>query len=175
MEKRAMMLIEAMKRLRVIEKRMGANMEQIRKYAALVSTERPFFPTEEEQKQEVRGLIQANGDLLEEYLKLKLAIEHTNLTVCIEIEGEKRTISEFLVIKRKLAKLMEETFYALNTVEAEKRRRDQRSQDREPVITRLYDERFRNEGIRKWSDLYNAIDSRLEVVNATTELRRLPA
>jgi len=42
-----MMVIEAMKRLRIIEKRMANNAEAIQRYASMVSTEKPYFDNED--------------------------------------------------------------------------------------------------------------------------------
>jgi len=51
------MIIEGMKRLRVIKKRMANNIEGVNKYAAIVSNERPMFGSEDEQKKEVKQII----------------------------------------------------------------------------------------------------------------------
>ena len=76
-----MKIIEALKKLKVIEKRMEKNKSQITQYASMISTERPIFDTEEKQRKEVSSLIQANIDLMKEYLDLKGKIEKNNITV----------------------------------------------------------------------------------------------
>ena len=47
-EKKQMMIIEGMKRLRVIKKRMASNIDSVNKYAAIISSERPMFGSEDE-------------------------------------------------------------------------------------------------------------------------------
>lgn len=169
-----MKLIEAMKRLRLIEKKMDGNCSDITRYSSIVSTERAYFDSETEQKREVIGLVQSNVDLMNEYLKLKRSIEYTNLTVTVSMGETKYTISDLLVLKRKLAKKMQETFASMNDSGAERRMRNVSSTgDKPPQVIRLYDEKVRNEGLRAWSDLYYEIDSRLEVINATTDLHEL--
>jgi len=165
------MIVEAMKRLRVIEKRMAANCSDITRYSSMVSTERPQFESEEIQRKTVKSLVQANTDLVSEYLKLKKKIEFTNLMTEVEIGGIKYRISDLLVIKRKLAKMMQNTYSAMNPSDAEMRIRGVRSPEGQtPSVIRLYSEEDRSKGLRLWQDLYDNIDSRLEVINATTPL-----
>ncbi len=164
--------IEAMKRLRVIEKRMKSNTDSITTYSSSVSTEIPLFKTEDTQKREVANLIQANGDLLKEYLRLKRRIEETNLKTIVEIGGVEHTISDLLIIKRKLAGIMVNTYRALNERQGENRKGSAGigPDGTRPHIIRFYDEKEKNEGLRKWQDLYDNIDSRLETINALTDL-----
>lgn len=167
-----MKLIGAMKRLRVIEKRMQSNCTSITTYASSVSTEKPLFETESVQKKEVSSLIQANGDLLKEYLCLKRKIEETNLRTIVEIGGVDYAISDLLVIKRKLANNMVRTYRALNDEQGERRKGSAGAgpDGVRPHVVRFYDEKEKNEGLRKWQDLYDNIDSRLETINALTDL-----
>ena len=167
-----MKLSEAMKRLRVIEKRMVDNSQQITKYASLLSNEKPAFESEDKQKGEVAKLIQANTDLMKEYLDLKTRIEKTNLDTKVEIGGTKYSLSELLVIKRKLADSMIVTYRALNDNTAESKMRMGMAGKSETSVTviKMYAEKDKNDNLLKWQDLRDNIDSRIDVVNATTEL-----
>ena len=166
-----MKIIEGMKRLRVIEKRMESQERAITEYSSKLSTEMPRFRTKEDQAKEVASLIQSNNDLCAEYLKTKRSIEYTNLKVTVELQGKSYCISDLLVIKRKLSKMMVATYRSLNDCMAQSRLRNAPKFDGEtPKVEVLYDEREKLENIRKWQDLEDAIDSRLEVVNATTDL-----
>ena len=170
-----MKIIEAMKKLRIIEKRMMQNRDRISKYASSVSTEKPLMNTEEDQVKEIKSLVQSNDDLLKEYLQLKCSIERTNLSTIVEVSGYKGSISELLVIRRKLAKLMTSTYDAMDDTAGMKKLNSYgiRTRDNEysrPDLVRFYDEKEKNEGLRKWQDIYESIDSRLEVVNATTDI-----
>ena len=166
-----MKIIEGMKRLRVIEKRMESQQRAITEYSSKLSTEMPRAQTKEDQAKEVASLIQSNNDLCAEYLKTKRSIEYTNLKVTVELQGKSYCISDLLVIKRKLSKMMVATYRSLNDCMAQSRLRSAPKFDGEtPKVEVLYDEREKLENIRKWQDLEDAIDSRLEVVNATTDL-----
>jgi hypothetical protein len=172
------MLIQAMKELRIIEKKMANNAQAIQRYASMVSTEKALFETEDKQKRELKALIQSNQDLMERYLILKKQIEYTNLFTTVEINGIKYAISDLLVIKRKMAQSMLNTFNSLNDQEGSSRLRSYgptASQSGErPHVVRFFKEEEKIAGLKVWQDLYDNITSRLEVVNATTPLMSLP-
>ncbi len=166
-----MKIVEALKRLRVIEKRLTSHRESVTRYSSMVSTEKPLFETEDRQRKEVISLIQSSKDLIEEYLKIGKQIKKSNLQVIVEMGGRDYTISDLLVIKDKLAGLMVKAFSALNDSAGESRLRHSTSvEGKTPHVVRFYREEMRNEGLRVWQDLYDNISSRLEVVNATTDL-----
>lgn len=173
-----LMLVEGMKTLRVIEKKMTHNQGDIQRYASQVSTEKPYFETEEKQANEVKKLVQANTDLMSRYLNLKQRVEYTNLMTVVEMDGVKYTISELLIIQRKLASMMFSTFNALNDNEGNARLRHTpapQSGTAAPHVVRFYKEEEKRAGARKWQDLMNNIITRLEVINATTPLLGLPS
>src|SRR6056297_2980857 len=98
-----MKIVEAMKELKLIEKKMVKNNDSIQKYSSQPSNERPYFQDESTQKKEVKNLVQSNRDLLSNYLELKKKIEKTNLETIVEMDGVKYAISDLLVLKRRLA------------------------------------------------------------------------
>lgn len=169
-----MKIIEALKELKIIEKKMMRNFESITRYSSIVSIERPHFDTEAKQRQEVKSYLQANIDLQERYRDLKKKIERTNLEVKVELLGQKYTLSDLLIIKRKIAAMMIKTYRSLNDTAAEQRlinyRSDRISEGERPKVVRFYDEEEKNKMLRHWQDLNDIIDSRLEVINATTDL-----
>lgn len=172
-----MKLIEGMKQLKVIEKKMTHNTERINQYASIVSSERPIFGTEVEQRKQVQSLIQANTDLAKEYLNIKKRVDLTNLQTRVTIGKETFTIADLLQIKRNVALLMKKTYQALNDKQAEARLMSVRSQptggDKPPRVDRMYDENAKYEGLQYWQGLEDEIETRLEVINATTELLEL--
>jgi len=166
-----MKLIEAMKKLNVIEKKMASQTIKITEYASKPSNEKPIFESEDKQKKEVKSLIQSNEDLLVEYLTLKRQIEFTNLMTIVEINGVKYSISEMLVLKRKGAQLMKKTYEALNVSQSEYKVRNYTNTTKDISIDRFYSEEEKNNNLSKWQEIYDNIESRLEVINATTDLR----
>lgn len=170
-----MKIIEGLKKLRILEKRMQSNNMDIQKYSAIVSTEKPNFNTEDEQRKEVMSRIQANLDLVHEHLTLKKRLEKTNLETQVTIQGKTYTISELLVLRRGLGKHVIQTYTSLNESGATMRLRNAVKIDGQPAphVVRMYDERTKNEQLRAWSDFFDEIDSKLEVVNATEDLKEL--
>jgi len=174
-----LMLIEGMKQLRIIEKKISDNSADIQRYSSMVSSEKPLFETEEKQKKALKSIIQSNKDLTERYLDLKKRIEYTNLFTIVKMETDSYAISDLLVIKRKIANLMINTFNSLNDNEGNGRLRSYGSQTdlsgNRPQIVRFYKEEDKRTGLKVWQDLYYNIITRLEVVNATTPLMSLPS
>jgi hypothetical protein len=172
-----MKLIEGMKHLRVIEKKMAHNAQRINEYAAIVSSERPIFGTEAQQRKEVEALIQANTDLAQDYLNLKKRVDLTNIQTRVTIGKQEYSISDLLQIKRLVGKWMRNTYGALNDKLAEQRMAAMRVQlqsaEKAPRIERMYDENKKYEGMQFWQGLEDEIETRIEVINATTELIEL--
>lgn len=172
-----MTIIEGLKRLRLLDKRMAKNCEEIQKYSSLLSNERPIFDSESSQREEVRKLIQANSDLEREYCSIKSRIDYTNLMTYVQIDDENRTIHSWLTVLRKTGQLLIKTYTALSTQQGYKNQMQYRDKDSQiPSVIRLYDENDKRAGQRKWEDLTTGktIEGRLEVVNATTELLMPP-
>lgn len=170
-----MKLIEGMKTLKVIEKKMQHNTERVNQYAAIVSSERPIFGTEAEQRKQVEQLIQSNTDLAKQYLSLKKAVDLTNIQSQVTIGKETFSISDLLQIQRNVAKLMKTTYNALNDKLAEQRivTMRQPTTEKPPHVERMYDENEKYKGLQYWQGLEDEIETRLEVINATTNLIEL--
>lgn len=175
-EKKEMMIVEGLKRLGVIAKRMANNIQSINQYASIVSNERPLFGDEKTQRKEVQALIQSNIDLHKEYLKLKNRIERTNLQTVVEIQGVEYTISDLLVLDRSLRNLVTGTYEALNTNHAQSRLGQMGMRGAHVAagetlrVEHMYDEKDKNKQLKVWNDLFDNISARLEVINATTPL-----
>jgi hypothetical protein len=167
-----MKIVEAMKELKLIEKKISRNVDSVQKYSAQLSNERPYFNTPEAQSKEIQSLVQANQDFINNYLELKGKVERTNLEIKVEMDGREYTLSELLVLKRKLANLMASTYEAMNDNSAKKSERlmMSRGSEKEVRVERFYDEKEKMSGLRKWQDFVDNIDSRLEVINATTDI-----
>ena len=167
-----MKIIEGMKELKLIEKKMMANCQKIEQYSSTVSTERPFFENEKTQTKEVEQLVQANLDLGDRYLQIKRLIERTNLEITAEFDGKTYTLSDLLVIKRRMGERMMDTYKSLSSKYADARLKlaPKDADGKLGVVVRLYDERKRNTEISKLLDFMSNIDARLEVINATTDL-----
>lgn len=174
-----MKLIEALKNLKTIEKRIVANNEKISEYAAYISVETPPFETQEKQTAQVASMVQANLDLVTEYHKLKRAIEFTNLNTEVTIGTRTCSISELNTIRGTKNRngtgfMTGSTYQALNPTRAITRMQQNFRGGVNPVeppkVIVCFKEEDRIKAVNAWNDFVSQIDGRLEVVNATTEL-----
>lgn len=183
MSEEKLTLTEAMKELRIIEKKLK-DTDEIERYASILDNEKPAFESEDEQRREIKKIIQSKNDLVKRYLLLKKRIEYTNIMTEVGYNEKNSlidrflkpeiykiyTISDLLSIKRKLAALMIKIYESLNTTAAENRKRSIDSN----MVIRLYNEKEKMFGIRKWRTLSDEIEMRLETINATTKLLEIP-
>jgi hypothetical protein len=90
----------------------------------------------------------------------------------MEIGGRTYSLSELLIIKRKMADKMIETYRALNDSSAESKVRMGMATKSDTAITinKMYSEKEKNDQLLVWHDLRDNIDSRIDVINSTTEL-----
>jgi hypothetical protein len=161
-------LIEGMKKMKVIEKRIVSYTLKITEYSSKLSNEKPQFETEREQRDKIVSLTQSIEDLTKEYRELHNRVNLTNMVTKVTIGGREYTIHDLILIRRKLADLNIGAFNAMNTSAAD---RSIRSRSGDGItIERLYDEKFKNERLEFWQELKETIDGRLESVNATTKL-----
>ena len=169
-----MTITEGLKELKLIEKKLKKNKELLAKYSSQPSNEKPYFGTEEEQRKEIKSILQSSEDLVIRYTNLHGRITRTNLKTVVQFNGEPYTIDSLLQIKRTLANLMIDIYKSLNDnnyynmISSYKTSSFQQNNDLS--LVRFYNEKDKQESIRKWEDFYNEIDSRLETINATTNL-----
>lgn len=164
-----MKLIEALKAQKKTNDKIERNLKLLEKYSSKLSTQKPYFDSDEEQRNEVQKLIEANISFVNHFLWLKRCIEYTNVKVVVEILGQKYTIADLLNLKRSAITMILKTYEALNDSNSLDSLRFEKK-DRESTIDRFYDEKKKNESIKYYRELLDSIDSKLEIVNATTDL-----
>lgn len=169
-----MKLIEAMKKL----KDLNVKAEDLRKKVSLncadLSMETPMYGAD--QKATVDGWLQGHSDILQEILKLRVAIQRTNIAtaVTIEVGGKQvsKTIAEWIHRRRDLAKLDMDMWAKLG----DRGLKEQNIQTApggpvtEVRVRRYYDPKERDAKLELYRSEPSIIDATLEVVNATTEL-----
>lgn len=172
-----MKIIEGMKELKLIEKKISDNAVQIQSLCCRLSNEMPKCNSDDEQRKKVKELIQSSEDLVKRYLKIKRDIEYTNIVTNIQYGGKDMSISELLVMKRKLISIHSFTFTSLNTTAMETEARKTNAGTRaagDITVVRFFDESEKNEKLSLLQDMKYNLDSRLEVVNAMTDIKEAP-
>lgn len=170
-----MKIIEALKKLPTLEKRIIKNIEQIRLYSSAVDNGNMDLPfgTEEGQKKEVSSLVQSVNDLVAERSRLRRSLAITNAKTFIKIGTLEKSITEWIEYREKGLGFIIDSQSALNiSVSEGKVRTGGVALDPEKgfKIVRFFDEKTRNNRIEELRDIQDRIDAELEKVNAVTDI-----
>lgn len=167
-----MKLIEALKKVKDLSKKAEDLQEKIAKYSAYLNYETPAY---ENQKGQVKEWIQGHSDVLKEILRLRIAIQKTNLEteVSIQLNGKavKKCIAEWIHRRRDLAGMEMQAWRSLTDRGLKEGTVQQSTGEKMEVkIIRCYDPKERDEKVLIYSEEPSLIDAQLEVVNAVTDL-----
>lgn len=176
-----MKITEGLGELRLLKKRIISNARQIEEYSSHGSNEVPRVRSRssDDQIKVIRELEQSSKDLVERYNQIHTNITFTNLVTVVDMDTKalgsghnKFSINDLLNLRRSLCKLMISVYESMNDNTYERRARS----FREPgeTITRYYDIEHKEQMLREWEDLYERINNRLQVVNATTDILIVP-
>lgn len=171
-----MKIIEALKELPLLEKRINSNIEKISQYAAGVDTTSDgtsgfVFNSSDEQRKQVASLIQSNEDLIKQRASLRRNLYNTNIQVMVEINGEKKSIAEWIEYREKGFYMLESTYRALNDMRATNELRQTKVDPSVGArVVRFYTETDKNDMVNKMEAIRDQLTSQLEIVNATTDL-----
>lgn len=170
-----MKIIEALKELRLIDKKIDRNHTNIEKYSSMVSTELPAFNTLEEQRLKVASMVQETRDFVYRKIELKARIAYTNLMTYVTIGGRKWSLQNLLDFQRGSLSSIRGAYESLSDHAGQVRLRNAVSlEGRVPQVVRLYDENSKLTELDFWDTLKEDISARLEVINAVTDLLELP-
>jgi hypothetical protein len=173
-----MKMIEALKEKKLNSKKVGSILSDIQKYASLLSTEKPAFDSEKEQREYVKSLVQSAIDLLNRRAKLKCMIDRTNLETKIRIPKglvtpeHEISIAEALMFKLSYTEYIG-VFNSLNRTAASMKMRGAQSVAADGTKiqeVQLYDENWKNNSIKDLNMKFNHIDAHLEMLNATVDI-----
>lgn len=168
-----MKLIEAMKQVKDLRIQADDLRSKASKYCAVLNIETPLYGNDQAQK--IKEWVQGYGDILKQILKLRIAIQRTNLKtdVTIELGGKqvKKSIAEWIHRRRDLAELERAIWTSLGD-RGLKEGFGKNSQDEriEIKIVRYYDPSERDTKSELYRSEPSRIDSTLEVINAVTDI-----
>jgi hypothetical protein len=168
-------IIEAMKKIKELDEKAKDLREKVAKHSVDMDFETPLYP---DQRATVDGWLQAHSDILKEMLRLKVAIQRTNLAtvVAIDVAGDgkdlvKKTIAEWIHRRTKLADIEGLMWAGLTDRNLREGTVMQTSGTPKDVkIRRYYDPKQRDEKITLFKAEPLRIDATLEVTNAITDL-----
>ncbi len=167
-----MKLIEALKQIKDLTKKAEDLRGKIKAHSAYLSIETAVY---KDQSTQVATWLQAHSDLLKEILKLRIAIQKTNLVtqVTINLGGKDvtKSIAEWVHRRRDLA-IAEAASWRMLTDKGlrESVQVDSQGGKVEIKIVRCYNPLERDNAIMLYDSEPTQIDSKLEVINAITEI-----
>ena len=167
-----MKIIEALKQVKDLERKTNDIKERLQKYCADMDYETPVY---QDQRGQVSAWLQSYKDICREIGRLKFRLSKTNVNtnVTINIDGTDvtKSIVEWIERRKKLCALEKQGYAALSNRNLKDIRVQQSAgQIVEAKVRYYYDPLLRD----KMLDILNAepslIDSKLEIINATTDL-----
>lgn len=170
-----MKLIEALKQIKDLQRKAADLRQMVATHCAVSNVETPQYGTVEEQRKKVEGWIQAHSDILKEILRLRVAIQRTNLAtdVTVELDGKSvtKTIAEWIHRRRDLAN---DEMVIWNSM-GDRGIREGVAQspsghNMEIKVVRFYDPTTRDKKRDLFASEPMLIDARLEIANAITDL-----
>lgn len=167
-----MKIIEAMKDIKRLEEKCADLQTKISTYCADLDVENPTYP---DQKATVTGWLQGVHDSLKEAMRLKIAIQRTNLStqVLIELGGSSvsQSIAEWIIRRRSFAEIERATWNKLTNKNLQEGMGQKTDGAKFPVKIRLYfDPVQRDSKVEEYRSEPSIIDRTLEVINATTNI-----
>lgn len=167
-----MKLIEAMKKVKELQMKADDLKNKVAQYCAISTIETPTYA---DQKRQISEWIQAHSDILKLVLRLRVAIQKTNLEtdVAIEIGGKQvtKTIAEWIHRRRDLAHNELAIWNKLTDRGIKEGLANGPSGTPiEVKIVRFYDPSERDNKRDIYTSEPSIIDARLEVINAITDL-----
>lgn len=168
-----MKIIEALKELPLIDKKIQKNIAQIQQYSSEADNGHMDLPfgTADEQAKEVASLVQSTNDLADRSANIRRVLSLTNATVAVEISGVTRSITEWIAYRTNGFSHQIRALQAMNDSIAKANLNKVGFDEEKGVrIARFYNEKDRNEKTAALEALQGQLDARLEMVNATTDL-----
>ena len=161
-----------MKKIKELQIKAEDLRRKVKTYCADQTHETPVY---ENQKDKINEWTQGHSDVLKEILKLRVAIQKTNIqtNVTIELDGKQvtKSIAEWIHRRRDLAGLEQSMWNGIGDKGLQEG--TIKSSTGEPVevkIRRYYDPETRDKNVEIYRTEPSTIDSNLEVTNAITEI-----
>lgn len=167
-----MKLIEALKHLKDLKRKADDYCQLVKDHCAISNLDTPKYP---DQKAKVDGWIQGHSDILREIMRLRVAVQKTNLQTSVAITiGDKtvtKTIAEWIHRRRDLAD-SELAMWNGITDRGVKEGMVQgpTGQPVQITVTRFYDPGKREDMRQELASEPSIIDANLEIANAITDL-----
>lgn len=170
-----MKIIEGLKAIKELKRKADDLRSKIAKHSAYKSTESAVYGSKEDQRKQVKEWLQAHFDLMKEIERLTLAVHKTNLETEVEISigGKivKKSIAAWILRRKELANYELAAWRGLTDRQITEGYESTSAGEKVEVkIIRCYDPKEKDVQVGIFSEEPMIINSRLEVVNAITDL-----
>jgi hypothetical protein len=167
-------LIEALKKTKELTIKAEDLRGKVSKHCAIPSNESAVYGADK-QKLQIDEWIQAHSDVLKEILRLRIAIQKTNLATNVDIQlGGKtvtKTIAEWIHRRKDLSSIENSMWNSIGDRNIQEGTRTNSTGEKYEVkIVRFYDPKTRDEKVELFRTESGVIDRTLEVTNAITDL-----
>lgn len=170
-----MKLIQAMKQIKDLQRKADDLKAKVKQFCADMDFETPVYGSVPKQKEQIDQWIQAHTDIMKEILRLRLAIQKTNLetSVSINLGGKAvtKSIAGWIHRRRDLAN-NDLAMWSCLTDRGLKDGKTQSTSGQEVImkVRRYYEPAIKDEMTELYRSEPMIIDSTLEVINAVTDL-----
>lgn len=167
-----MKIIEGLKKIKELQRKADDLKAKVSEHCAQYDYEKSVYP---DQRGQVASWVQAYSDIMDEVLKLRIAIQRTNLSTSVTITlGEKevtKTIAEWVHRRRDLASREMEIWSAQTDRGLKDHLQPQSVGNPVKVaVVRYYEPLTRDKKVSMFREEPHVIDATLEVINAVTDL-----
>ncbi len=168
-----MKIIEALKKIKDLMRKADDIQDKVQCHCASYSHEQTSYG--DRQKEQIDEWIQSHSDILKEVLRLKVALNRTNLETMVDIELGGKTVSKsiyaWIIRRRELASKQFTFWRGITDKGLSSGYVTNSAGERHKVeLKRYYDPRQRDSMMEIYRSEPHLIDSTLEVVNAVTDL-----
>ena len=170
-----MKLIEALKQTKDLQRKASDIRDLIKRHCAISTLENPTYGDHVEQKRKVSEWLQSHRDLVKEILRLRVAIQRTNLQtdVTIELGGKQitKSIAEWIHRRRDLAAQDLAVWKVLGDRGIKEGHAPGPGGNLVEIkIVRYFDPETRDKMVDEFSSEPSLIDGKMEIANAVTDL-----
>lgn len=171
-----MKIIEAMKKIKDLQRKVSDIKTKINEYCVDFDFQDPVYGTVDKQTAQIKKWTQSCEDIIKQILNLRESIQRTNVGTQVEIAiGDKlvtHSIAGWIHRRRDLAQLSASIYKTLNENKIQVAGVAKDKDGKEIALKRrvFFDPKTRDEKIELYTSEPAYIDSKLETVNAVTDL-----
>ena len=172
-----MKIIEALKKIKDLKRKVEDLTVKIQNNCADLDCNEPVYGSKDKQCDQIKSWLDSVKDTIKEIEHLTILIQYTNIKTMVDISIDDRivtkSIAKWILRRRELSNLQKRAWVGL-TDRGLQPRNYKVSPDDEGVkianVVRFYDPKKRDEIVERLNMEPSLIDSKLEVVNAVTDL-----